>query len=785
MFLATYDHGGYILWGPHFEERFHSAVEWLDRYPSFKIGLDNESFAYDKYSESDPKIIATMKDALKKYGNRLDIGSTTYGQPLSVFISEESNVRQLVYAVRANLKHFGQTPSVYAISEHALHSQIPQLAAQSGYIAAVMRTHFMMYGYNPTYNVGYGTWIGEDGTEIPTVPTYEGQGAEFAITTMDNWVLTRWPDETDVSIEDFAEKFTHITPLLASRYDDIILRCEKLVAHTEGNPNYKWITLEEVPALFGEPQDKFKPEANEFVVRMPWGYCGNVIFNGCRKAETSVALAERVNAFSVLMGGKAMEKELEQAWKDVLITQHHDIQICGLMGDYHEYIPKSLKASEGVIQASLKTLSASFKQKSLHSLLVVNTNSWKIGDVVEREISYPRGSGPDEIGVFLNEQPVPCEITVYDRRRHDTVTRARVRFKAEVGALSAACFSIEPIKGLDFNLSDTYDPATSTLFTDHYTVKFDEYGIRSIKSGDKTVVDGAKGSLFAGIIDGEAQVSKGSWNVVCKGASSQAEFLGYIGTIGLRFVMEFFDEVVHCRVQFWHNGEQIGSTIQTEEFKKNTNGFVHEDKLRFILNTNLEDKANAVRDLPFHISGTDDKYVQGNYWTSVSDDKIGLAYFNRGAMCMVREGSAFSLPLAYSGEYVWGNRYLYGEHSHEFALFLFTGAADNVNIHHKALEYQYPLLTMPIDGENEGKIDGALQFMETDCEGAVILSALYPEDGHIMARLYECAGRTGRAYPKGPFAENITEVNLLGEAIESTGKEFTPWKIKTWKLGTV
>lgn len=48
LYLLTYDHGGLVLWGiPHFLENLGTATQWLDRYPRFKIGLDNEAFVYD------------------------------------------------------------------------------------------------------------------------------------------------------------------------------------------------------------------------------------------------------------------------------------------------------------------------------------------------------------------------------------------------------------------------------------------------------------------------------------------------------------------------------------------------------------------------------------------------------------------------------------------------------------------------------------------------------------------------------------------------------------------
>lgn len=186
VYLMTYDHGGYVLWEDRFYEKLLEAEELLEKYPFFKIGLDNESFAYEQFEKTDPKVVNKIREMLERFKGRFGIGASTYGQPLSVFISEESNVRQLTYAIKTNMEILGVTPSVYAISEHALHSQLPQLLKGAGYESAIMRTHFMMYGYNPTINAPYCSWAGEDGSEIPTIPTYDGEGAQFAKTTVDN-----------------------------------------------------------------------------------------------------------------------------------------------------------------------------------------------------------------------------------------------------------------------------------------------------------------------------------------------------------------------------------------------------------------------------------------------------------------------------------------------------------------------------------------------------------------------------------------------------------------------
>ena len=256
MYIMTYDHGGYVLWQEDVGRQLKQAIEWLEKYPDFKIGLDYEAFTFDEMAKASPEIMQMISDALKKYPGRFGLGSTTYGQPLSLFISEESNVRQLTYAIRSNLKHFGQTPPVYCISEFALNNQTPQLLKLSGFAAAIMRTHVMNYGYQRDFDSAYGNWIGRDGTAIPAVPSYVGEGVGFCNTTLDNWILTRWPHGSDYSLEDFQKKFEKYEPLLASRYDDLTLRHEELVADAVKHDNWEFILLEDLPGIYGEPKDE-------------------------------------------------------------------------------------------------------------------------------------------------------------------------------------------------------------------------------------------------------------------------------------------------------------------------------------------------------------------------------------------------------------------------------------------------------------------------------------------------------------------------------------------------
>ncbi len=354
LYILTYDHGGYVLWGEKLRTQFASAIDWLEKYPGYKTGLDFEAFTFDELERIDPEFNKLVAETLEKYPDRFGLGSTTYGQPLSLYISEESNVRQLTYAIKTNLRHFGTTPSVYAISEFALNNQSPQMLKLCNYEAAIFRTHVMNYGYQKSFNLPWGLWVGRDGTGIPSVPSVEGQGSGYFDTTLDNWVLTRWPGWTDRPLEEFEETFKNYEPLLATRYDDLTLRFEGLVAHAEEKGNCKFILLEEIPALFGAAKELMETRDTDFHGRMPWGYCGNEIFNGVRAGENAAAVAEKFNAVSVMLGGSSAQADLEAAWSNILVAQHHDVTICGLLDDARRFIPASLEAAA---KANARTVS--------------------------------------------------------------------------------------------------------------------------------------------------------------------------------------------------------------------------------------------------------------------------------------------------------------------------------------------------------------------------------------------------------------------------------------------
>jgi alpha-mannosidase len=792
-YMLTYDHGGLILWGSdHFRERLNNAIGWLDKYKSFKIGLDNEAYIYDYFAENEPQLLDELRGYLEKYKGRFGIGSSTYGQPLSQFVNDESNIRQIAYALRAERKYFNYVPPVYLMSEHAMHSQIPQILNGFGYSGAIMRTHFMMYGYNPTFDVPIGWWKGIDGSKIATIPTYVGEGAAFGKTTIDTWILTRYPSkESPDNMESFRKQFRHINPLLASRADDSGLRKEELVKEYDKKPKFSWILLDDLLKKYPAPQVDMVTKPNDYVVRMPWGYCGNEIWNLSRKSENSVLVAERLAAIEIMNKGASHEKELDIAWKDMLLAQHHDIQICGLLADARRLLPESSETSEKVIGESMQFFAENMAGEGVKQITVFNPLSWKQTKWIETTLDISGGKAKSYVAK-CGDSKTPVIIVSPNAVTDGKNIEVKAVFKADIEPLSVKSYSIVPEEKEAEGTSGkiTGDPEKLIVTTPYYEIALSKDGgigsIKDVQTGKIFTAGNKRAAFFSGKIEGEECQSGGRW-IIKKPAANDPRLkmveYGFISDIPYEFEMTVYEDNprIDCKVKFDLNGQKIG--LLSNDKRDSHSPFVHEEKLRFKMFPATDTASTGVRDLPFAISETSNKYVEGNYWTALSDGKIGLAFFNKGTMGSIKEkDNSFSIPLAYSMYYVWGTRMLYGTYEYEFAILPFQGDWKSADLHRKALEYNLPLPVIETSPFN-GRLGHIVTPFGIECDNDVLLTALYPENGKVVARFF----KADEIKPVSSVRINmpgkkITETRLDGQFIKETDGTISlkPWEIKTF-----
>jgi alpha-mannosidase len=791
MYMLTYDHGGLVLWGTdHFAKYLHSAINWLNNYPGFKIGLDNEAYTYDYLKLRDTALLGELRSYLKRYKGRFGIGTCTYGQPLSQFINEESNIRQIGYALETDQSVFQYIPAVYLMSEHAMHSQIPQILNGFGFKGAIMRTHFMMYGYNPTFDSPIGWWIGRDGSRIPTIPTYKGEGSGFGWVTEDNLILTRYPGpECDEPLEAFRQKFSHISPLLATRADDSGLRQEGLVKEYEGKSGFKWLLLDEIFPNFPSPQDEYNTMPDDFHVRMPWGYCGNEIWNMSRTAEVKILTAERIAAMELLLGGKNHENKLHESWKNLLVAQHHDIQICGILEDSRRFLPASIGISDSVIQSSMNFISSQMQGGNLGQITIFNPLSWTRKELLEVSVSLPERVKNFE--VRNGDKPVPFEILSSIRVPDKNLAQINILIPVEVPALTFQSLSIvKSTQQQKIPQAIEFDRQNLRITTPYWNISLNKEGgiseITNRKTG-RQMLKGSRNCYFAGVINGQSIESEGHWNADSITLTNNQLILNEDGKIGsipyrLEMTINSFSSGIDYKVKFQFNNEEIGRV--SENKREVASAFLHEEKLRFKIFPALGIGTTGIRDLPFTISETDDNYIEGNYWTALADGHSGIAIFNRGNMGSVHESDgSFSIPLAYSMYYVWKTVMLKGEFTYEFCLYPFEGKWEEADLHRNALDYTFPCVAT-ISKKGNGKSGNQIQLFNVSSSD-VILSALYTQNDKPLFRFYESQGTNGKLkldYLYG--VGNLTEVDFGGKEkgkVEST-LLFKPWQIRTLRI---
>ncbi len=806
LYVLTYEHGGYVLWKDVVKPRLLKLFEWLEKYPKLRIGLDYESFTFDEFSRCDKEVVDLIARLLEKYPDRVGLGATTYGQPLSLTINDESNARQLLYAVRTNLEYFGKTPDVYAISEFALNNQTPQLISQCGYKAAILRSHVMGYGYPKTYDSAWGKWIGKDGTQMPAVPTYDKQGRGYNCTTVDNWILSRWPVDSELySLEDFQEMFKKYSPLLASRYDDLTQPIEEVTKHIETNDNFEYVLLEDIPSLYGEPVDEYRTTDNDFHVQMPWGYCGNEIFNGCRQGEVNAVEAERLNALSVMLGDKSYEADSIEAWKYVLAAEHHDVTICGLLDLSRRFIPESLKASAQVKEKSLAFFKEKLADQDNNSVIVINHHSFPIDEWLEIPVKA-------NLVAYDDDTPAECEIKCTDGKKVLLLHSCVAPFSVKSYTLKSA--EAKPEALFSFNKE------SDVLNTPCYKVYFAENGISEIIdiATDKPVFTNGKGGLFTGNINGADCNSKGVWSVDTTALGAKAVYCGEIGGLPLELTVTFTGKSkrIDCKTRVTVKNDLIGRTdiTQGRPVPLTLNGHHHEDKLCLSLNVNVKKDRKMFRDLPYSISEwngalrktekywypNDDilidtevspeesfnstTYFHGIYWLCLRDDEKGLAVFNKGCMGCALTGNYLQIPLIYSNEYMCGTRILDGTFENEFALFPFSAQKTNAELHKNALIYAQPPVASYIEKGNGTIQEYSPVKLETENE-EIILTALYPEKDYVLARFCNYSDNISSAKLSSTFGEIAAETDLLGNEVKEIKDNllsFRPWEIKTLKI---
>jgi hypothetical protein len=433
------------------------------------------------------------------------------------------------------------------------------------------------------------------------------------------------------------------------------------------------------------------------------------------------------------------------------------------------------------------------KCDGLAQVTVFNPLSWPRREWIETDLVLPRAAAK---GVAVQHDGRAVPSALLKSERCSSGVEARVGFMAELPPLAFAAYSIsagtEPAASLAAEV--TLDAERLRVTTPFLDVRLDPHGgIASLvdkRTSTALLAPGKRSGFFAGRIGGKDWESQGRWTLHQAGGGrpwATAREYGFVGDIPYSLEIHFRPETARldCRVSFHFEGEKIGRL--SDDPRDAWSAFVHEDKLRFKLFPATGPEAIGARDLPFAISETTNRYVEGIYWTAVADHHKGLAFFNRGTMGSVREpDGGFSLPLAYAMYYIWGTRMLTGDFTYEFAVAPFAGEWRQAELHRHALDYNFPVV-FASGQPGAGTLGDTVQPLALG-SGHILLSALYPENGQVYARLFEYAGQIGETSitcRNGQARLQMTDLLGHGEQPASNPIALHAWQFRTIEVEPV
>jgi alpha-mannosidase len=328
----------YFYFWPQVGERLIDAA---CRQPDRPVVFEFDAHAYEDMARRAPAAIAKMRWALAC--GALEVVNGTYGQPLSQTISGECNLRHFFYGLRAIRRALGVDVRYYLSQEPLFFPQLPQILKGFGYEGAVLRTHWSPFGTDPARDATLVRWRGPDGSEIPTAPRYTFMdyhilGSEHAGANTGGLVggdLHLWGGAQLRAFAAEARARGIRAPLLA-RVADIkppespLPNLEEMVKHglrpVTHRQYFQLAKGGDLPVVSFGPAD--------IPASIPWGLGGDRLQQAGTAAEGTLMTAERLDAVARVAGGRSAGARrrlwrLDSAWRRLLLSQHHDLHVCG------------------------------------------------------------------------------------------------------------------------------------------------------------------------------------------------------------------------------------------------------------------------------------------------------------------------------------------------------------------------------------------------------------------------------------------------------------------------
>ena len=794
LLLLDIHHSGYYGWGVWIasdapEHWTAETVQRLMRHPHYRMGLNLGAQTY----EQNPRFAERIREWMRMFPGRLFVTGGDYAQPTACVRTGESNVRQLTVGWAEIRRQLGVAVDIWTVSEPGNFAQLPQVLRELGYVGAVLRVHGpgQRGSLTTTCDAGCVWWEGPDGTRLPTVPEYEDDRLEpRASVPHSMWMMTRYRIARAIpggyTLDDlwqWKERMAAkgISPVVMSKDDDhndqpaINNLCMQgghmLVADTEGDPRFRWVSAKELFDELPEPSWTYAPDPNLFETRVlsfcDYGFAGNKDWVADLAAEAKLRTADFVSVLAAkLVRDQKTEELLSAAWKAHLGAQNHDLSLkptLNLM--YHLQYETGRMADEARDRALRPILRKLNTGDDLGAVVVFNPLGW-----ARRE--YATVTLPAEVAdqgvLYEDDALVPWEVV---GREAELVTMG---FVADVPPLGYRTYTMR--RGNLATIRQRADVAGLTVRTPEYTVVFgSEGGIDALipaGEGRSVVQLGSVG--IVGDIGGKPCRSRGTLaldaegplSVIAREAGRMGDFHAYDITyrmtpgissimVSIRIAPEYVDKTPGAPGQAGDPSRKIEFSARLAEHLAPVTCTRKQPMLVWPYDASMS---------PIFAALT---------WVDYGGKDSGLALLNRGTIgqrWLAEEGEVNMILLA--GRI--------SEYRGELALLPHAGNWRTARVHEAGLGYGNPLFCV-YEPPHSGSLAGQYSLAALEPE-AVTVSSVFRESGRSYIRVWEHAGEPATlSFTRNGRPLNVQRVSLKLRRMRG-GTSLRPRQIATFRL---
>ena len=396
-----------------------------------KGNVNFDAVGYEKLAVEAPDALAELRAAIAS--GTIEVVGGSYAQPYGQFHGGESNVRQRVYGARSIRRLLGVWPRTFWEEEFDFFPQLPQILARTGFEYASL---FFQWTWHtpeiPRETIPVIWWQGLDGTKLLAA-------------SRNPLNLHQWPEEFALLLES-DELNVMATPGIVQWLElmpspDWMCRSELMIPALDrllADPRFTVI-----PVTLSEylEQAKSSAEVRRYTLDQVFhglslGKNGDLFRQLSADAEHAALAAETISVLAGFAGRPYPSWdvyptwELEEAWRELMIGQHHDNDECeGLNGHIGRFsYERSLSLTRHIIDRTMRRFGG--QRTDGDGVFVFNPLGW------ERDVPVGPGGVLRKVPAFSLSVVAAADVEatkpIIVEQSRDRITLRRRDFSVEI-----------------------------------------------------------------------------------------------------------------------------------------------------------------------------------------------------------------------------------------------------------------------------------------------------------------------------------------------------------------